>query len=242
LVALAETLRDIPRQTAETLIVTHWSKIKGRPLFTQAALYVSTDKTRELAASAIKENPNGASFAFVGSFFGIRTSGLAERLTPEHLESLNPYLNHLDSMTISEMISHCGERGELAWARQNLLPEFERRRTEADPHDDSKDLSIIERAVVEWMPSIQQEYARLEKIASDSKHAQFQLELFSKDVLKRGESLEQFCLTVRNWLQSQPTIDSPNVFAFVIRQWGRRSDLPALKAAYDGLEGRPNNT
>ncbi len=42
----AHVIRDIPPSVAEKLLVQYLEKLRVRPLFVQAALYVSTDRTR----------------------------------------------------------------------------------------------------------------------------------------------------------------------------------------------------
>ena len=129
-----------------------WDKARTRPLFVQAALYLSTEQTRSLAADALPQLGSDA-FNYIDDFFGLRTSGLVDRLTIAHLESLRPHLLLLSNTTIAHMIEFCGRYGYLEWAGTYLLPECKRREEESAATGGGERASVIERVVRYWMPS-----------------------------------------------------------------------------------------
>jgi len=225
----AHTIRDIPAATAEKLLGEYWEKVRPRPLFVQAALYVSTDRTRKLAAGAL-EGADKKTFEHIGSFFGFRTSGLVDRLSLKHLESLRPHLGLMDDMTVAEVVDFCGKHELLTWARTYVLPECERRRAQVGGKQSP---SIIERCISQWMPSKEHIFAQLDQPNGEDRHLEFRLEFLSKEFLERGDSIDSFCDITREWFSVAPSIARLPILATVIQYWGRRSDLPFLHSAYE---------
>lgn len=229
---LAHVVRDIPAAIAEKLLVEYWEKLRSRPLFVQAALYVSTDRTRKLAASAL-EGADEKTFDHIGSFFGFMTSGLVDRLSMEHLESLRPHVGLMDDMTVAEVVDFSGKHGLLSWARRYILPECERRRAQSSSVDGVQRPGFIERCISQWMPSREDIFAQLDQLKGDDQHLEFRLEFVSKAFLERGDSIDSFCDITQEWFNVAPSIARLSVLATVIQYWGRRSDLPFLQSAYE---------
>jgi hypothetical protein len=228
---LAHVIRDIPPAIAEKLLVEYWEKLRPRPLFLQAALYVSTGLTRKLAADALGADKK--TFDHIGSFFGFMTSGLVDRLSMKHLESLRPHLGLMDDMTVAEVVDFCAKHGLLAWARTYVLPECERRRAQSSSVDGEQRPGFIERCISQWMPSKEDILAQLDQLKGEDRHLEFRLELLSKAFLERGDSIDSFCDRTREWFNVEPSITRLLVLATVIQYWGRRSDLRFLHSAYE---------
>ncbi|MGB9067351.1 MAG: ATP-binding protein [Candidatus Acidiferrales bacterium] len=232
--SLAHVIRDIPAAGGENLLAEYWEKLRARPLFVQAALYVSTDRTRKLAAGAL-EDADKNTFEHIGSFFGFMTSGLVDRLSMKHLESLRPYFRLMDDMTIAEIVDFCGKHGLLTWARTYVLPECERRRGQYSLDGDQQRPGYIESYISQWMPSKENIFAQLDQMKGEDQHLVFRLELLSKAFLERGDSIDSFCDITREWFSVEPSIARLPVLATVIQYWGRRSDLPFLDSAYESV-------
>jgi len=232
---LAHILRDIPPAIAEKLLIRYWDKLNTRSLFVQVALYLSTDHTRSLAASELQHADKDV-FKHIGSFFGLMTSGLVDRLSLKHLESLRPHLALVDDMTVSEIIDFCGKYGHLKWAETYLLPEYERRRGEQTAVSNGQKTGIIERSVLRWMPSKNQIFAQLDEIETEEMRNVFRLEILSEAFVERGDSLDKFCGIAREWFDIAPSARRLRLLATVIQYWGRRSELPFLESAYESQQ------
>jgi hypothetical protein len=228
---LAHTLRDIPTAVSEALLIRHWEKARVRPLFVQVALYLSTEQSRQLAADALLGNLVNP-LDHLGSFFGFATSGLVDRLSTDHLDSLAPHLSLLSDGTVADMIEFCGRHGHLNWARSHLTSEITRRRQVEHEDDESKKAGILERVVSHWMPSSEQIAKQFDWIADNPQHAHFQLELFWDRFSEQGSSTEEFCQAARNWFDSNRSESRLLVLRVVMEYWGKRSDLPHLESAY----------
>lgn len=234
-VHLAHVLRDIPVPVSEKLLVDYWEKLRARPLFVQAALYLSTDKTRALASTALQDADKEL-LKFIDGFFGFMSLGLSDRLSLQHLESLRPYLALMDHMAIGDLIDFCGRHSYLAWAETYLLPEYERRRSESAGVEGSRETAIIEHYVVRWMPSKSQLFAQLDDLAAkELGTAIFLLQHLSEDFSARGATLESLCTTAREWFGRNPIAERLPLFAAVIQYWGTRPNLVPLGAAYHSM-------
>jgi hypothetical protein len=161
---LAHVLRDIPPERGERLLTRYWDGLKTRPLFIQLALYLSTVRSRSLAASALQQGGKDV-LKHVDYFFGLTTLGLVDKLSLKHLESLRPHLALLSDMAVSHIIEFCGKYGHLRWAETHLLPEYERRRREQTEVNNGQNAGIIKRSVLQWMPSTRDIFAQLLRIA-----------------------------------------------------------------------------
>ena len=228
---IAHTLRDIPAAVSEALLIKYWEKARVRPLFVQLALYLSTEQSRQLAADALPGNLVNP-FDHIDSFFGFTTSGLVDRLSTVHLDSLAPHLSLLSDGALADMIEFCGRHGHLSWARSHLMSEITRRRQAEHADDESKKAGILERVVSHWMPSREQIAKEFDRIASNAQHAHFQLELFWDRFSEQGGSTEEFCVAAQNWFDSNRSESRLPVLGLVIEYWGKRSDLPHLESAY----------
>jgi hypothetical protein len=228
---LAHTLRDIPAAVSEALLIQHWEKARVRPLFVQLALYLSTEQTLQLAADALLGNLVNP-LEHIDSFFGFSTSGLVDRLSTVHLDSLAPHLSLLSDGTLADMIEFCGRHGHLSWAKSHLASEITRRSQVEHVDNENMKGGVLERVVSQWMPSREQISKEFDWIASNEEHAHFQLELFWERFGEQGGSTEEFCQAARNWFDSNRSESHLLVFGVVIQYWGKRSDLPHLESAY----------
>ena len=199
---LAHVIRDIPPAVAEKLLAKYWEKLQVRPLFVQAALYVSTDQTRTLAGSALRD-VSTHTLEHIGSFFGFMTSGLVDRLSVKHLESLHPHLGLLDDMTIAEIVDFSGKNGLLVWAKTFVLPECEHRRAKYLSAERPPSLAFIDRCVSQWMPSKKDLSAQFDRLEGEPGHLAFRIELLLQEFLGRGDSSRYFvqhsARVVRAW-------------------------------------------
>jgi len=139
---VSELLTKIPVQDAETLLVDHWNILGYSPRFVQAALYLSTKKSLDLAAVSIKQCPPEVNlFEHIGMFFGF----MSERrnfLTQTKLNSLIPYIDRLSERDLGEAMEACARLGMPEWGKEHVvnLSENYRRRYNPSDGDLMKDL------------------------------------------------------------------------------------------------------
>jgi hypothetical protein len=225
---LVHTLRDIPVETAERLLTRLWPKAQGRPLFIQLALYLSTPKTREMAAEALR-NPPEKVFEHIDDTFGFMLSPVVDRLTIVQLESLLPFLSQMSDSSFWEMIEFCGRHAHLPWAQKHLQQELDRRKKTERPKGDKDLLSHITST---WMPSEEQLLAEFDWIANHPQHIEFQLERSAERFVEQGGSIETFCGDAKRWFETSTSNERLHLLAVTVQYWGKRTDLPYLESAY----------
>jgi hypothetical protein len=229
---LAHTLRDIAPAVAEALLIKHWKEARVRPLFVQLALYLSTERSRKLAADVLLEKLVDP-LMHVNYFFGFSTSGLVDRLGTVQLDSLVPHLSLLSDGTVADMVEFCGGHGHLSWAKNHLTSEITRRKEME--HKEKNEAGVLERVVSHWMPSREQIFNRFDQIASNKQHSHLQLQHFLEEFIEQGGSAEEFCQAARSWFDSNRLESRLLVLGVVVEYWGKRSDIPDLESAYATL-------
>jgi hypothetical protein len=228
---LAHTLRDIPVCDAEPLLLKHWPSLSRKPLFIQAALYLSTLESRARAAESIRSlGMKREIFEHVSFFFGFMNSGLSDGLSVLHLDSLRPFLPCLDSMCIHDMLEFCRRHGYWDWALEVLQPECSRRAKAAETREHNK---------FDWDPNLSKWYfptdadllealGRAEK--ADPRQRFADLWRWSHEFLERGDSLTRLFRIAKEWLGVSPSLERYKMVASLIEEHGTRSHLKILQA------------
>jgi hypothetical protein len=229
--ALARVIRDIPVVDGEALLLQHWAILGSRKQFVQAALHVSSERTRELARQSIadwrgEDDPfDRIDRYFFTGFYKIRPD---DRLSLRQLEGLAPCVNRLSSQMLGEMLDFCGKRGYFDFARISLLPEGRRRLAQSQSPD--QESGWLYRSLRDWFPTQQELTEELTRFAGADQFQQgFQVERMVERFLKTDQPLEVLFETLEAWLTELPDKDRFTVSATVVRNWGKRSSLSILE-------------
>ena len=229
--ALARVIRDIPTKDGEALLLLNWDVLGHRRQFVQAALHVSSKRTRELAQQSIdgwrgEDDP----FEHIDRYFftGFYKMRPDDRLSLRQLEGLAPYVNRLSSQMLGEMLDFCGKRGYFEFARISLLPEGRRRSAQYQSPDQED--GWLYRSLRDWFPTQQELIEELTRFAgTDQFQRGFQVERMVERFLKTDQPLEGLFETLENWLAGSPTETHFGVSATVVRYWGKRRHLSILE-------------
>ena len=229
--SLSEVLRDIPVRDGERLLLKHWQYLSHKPLFVQVALYLSTSKSRECAARSIHSlGMKAETFQHISHFFGFMTTGLSDRLSVSHLESLKPFLPGLDSSCMRQMLEFCRRHGFWGWASEVLQPECSRRAKAAETRTHNK---------FDWDPHLSKSFfptdpdllGRLDHAETiESSHRSAELWRWSHEFLERGDSHTRLFDIAGGWLGASPSCERYKMVASLIKEHGTRSHLGLLEA------------
>jgi hypothetical protein len=117
----SELIMELPPEIAEPIIVKHWDKLKLNPEFFQAALFVSTEKTRKLAAESFKQNSDKHKMLrYFDMHFGFSVEGRSHKIEEKHLKSIEPYLKYMDNQQLSLLWWECNRHKFFEWRRNHL--------------------------------------------------------------------------------------------------------------------------
>ncbi|MGO8786319.1 MAG: hypothetical protein ACLQVL_02900 [Terriglobia bacterium] len=228
---LAEILRDIPVHDGQRLLFKHWPGLCRKPLFIQAALYLSTAESRARAAESIHSpDMKPDVFKHLSYFFGFNMAELSDRLSILHLEAVRPYLTCLDPMCVRDMLEFCRRRGYWGWAIEVLQPECLRRAKSAEKRPYNKfdwDFHLSE-----WFfPTDTDLLGRLDHAETvEPRHRRGELWRWSHGFLERGDSVSRLFRIAKVWLNASPSIVRYKMVANLIEEQGTRSDLEILHA------------
>ncbi len=236
---LAEVLRDIPVEDAQRLLLRYWEGLRLRPCFIQAALYLSTDVTRARAAESLRDKRVSAeTFEYIEYFFGFHILGLMDRLSMEHLVSLEPYLSDLRTMCVDRMVDFCGERGLAEWATRHLRPECLRRMESGAAED--KEIAMLSRSITDWLPTDDELLQSLNQIerTEDATFQAYELERWSEMFVKRGDAAQRMPKIIGFWLGQSSTESRFSLACSAIERCGKRKFLDVLRAQPLARESR----
>jgi hypothetical protein len=230
---LAHALRDIPAEPSERLLLKHWPKLDGIPLFIQTALYVSTEDSRQTAAEALAAVDRSINaFEHVGQFFGFKTLGLQDRLRIKHVESLGPYLGRIDAFTVFDIAEWCFRNDYRFWAIQNLKPVCEQRLKEPGKRNE-RDSSMIRHTRARWFPAGEDLFAHFDAAeGSDDPSRLFQLERLFDEYLDAGGTAKRFFQVLESWVSQAPSERRRVTALAALQIRGGRSDLELLCACF----------
>jgi len=229
--ALARVIRDIPVVDGEALLVQHWDILGSRKQFVQAALHVSSERTRGLAKQSIADW-RGADDPFdrIDRYFftGFYKILPDDRLSLRQPEGLAPYVNRLSVRMLGELLDFCGKRGYFDFARTSLLPECRSRLANSQSPDQED--GWLRRSLRDWFLTRQELAEELSRIvAMEEIHRGFQVELMLERFLKTDQPLEVLFEMLEAWLTEAPDKDRFGVSATIVRYWGKRGHLRILE-------------
>lgn len=230
---LAQCLRDIPISDSLRLLLKHWNRIRFRALFIQVALYLGTDETRSLAKQSLRAGASEMEvFRYIDFFFGFRTEGLSDRLGLRQLESLRPYLHHLNALCLDEIIEYCHAHDYWGWALQHLRPECTRRIVPAREADGEQQriISVTRR----WFPTDQDLLAEFDGFENtESSQQAFSVWFWFERRSGRDITSERCFALLEQWVKDSPTPARCLVAAAIVRNRGQRPALNILRSHCD---------
>ncbi len=213
---VSELIMRLPPGIAERLLVTHWEHLRFSPRFVQAALYVASPHLRELVWATICECPSAAKmFEHIDSHFGIKTLGHPGVTRLEQVESLIPYLDHIDEFVIYHFWELCNERRWMKLRREYLDARLGKWRTNAGLDDATLLAELDKELTYERVP-----------------HLDFWVEKH----LDSGRRMESIFGILRKWLRSNRTTKGLEVAASVVTHAGTRADVDLLNEGNDHSE------
>lgn len=237
---VTDTLRDIPRADAETLLLRHWDGLARKPLAIQLALYLATPDTRARAAESIELlGKDRTIFQYISFFFGFTTSELSDRLTIEQLESLQPWIECLDGICIAQMCQFCRTHGYWDWALRFLRQEFFRRCEEARQQG-KEDRPFISGSLKEYFPTDQDLLSDLDQLERNPP-SNSDLWFWSERFITRGDPPERMFQILEDWVKNAPSIHRYRIASSLVRDRGSRSHLRMLQSCtdlYENAEGQ----
>lgn len=236
--ALARVIRDIPLADGEALLVEHWNILGERKEFVQAALHVSSERTRELARQSLA-NWNSADdpFDHIDRYFftGFYKISPDDRLSLRQVEGLVPYINRLSARMLGELLDFCGKRGYFDFLRNYLLSTCRSRLINSEASDIEE--GWLRRSLRDWAPTCQELADELNHIvAMEERHWGIQIELMLERFLRADQPLEVLFESLEAWLTEMPDHNRFRVSALVVKYWGKRGDLRILESSSFALE------
>jgi len=206
---LGTVLFRIPRDDAEQLLDAYWEKVGSHSKFFQAALYIGTPLTEELAEGVYEDSDNPAGLlSRLDMNFGFKTSGRSQLISERHLHSLEPYLTDIQDMDLARIVEKAYELGMEDWATDHVRPHLsEDLRQNHFPTEDDllEELNEVrdteEKDIRGWMTRFEQRQT--------SKSNVFEI--------------------MEERLQSDPTVETYKTFVEIVKNWGRREELEILE-------------
>ena len=229
--ALARMIRDIPLADGEALLVEQWKILGARKEFVQAALHVSSERTRELARQSLANwNSSDDPFDHIDRYFftGFYKISPDDRLSLRQIEGLAPYFSRLNARMLGQLLDFCGKRGYFDFLHNHLLSECRSRLTNSEASDIEE--GWLRRSLRDWAPTRQELADELNHIAAmEEGHWGIQIELMLERFLKADRPLKVLFESLRAWLKETPDQTRFRVSALVVRYWGDRGDLGMLE-------------
>lgn len=207
-----EMLMRLPANTAESLLVRHWSRLRRSSSYIHAALYVATAPLRELVAQTLAECPDPAEcLRFLVMHFGYKTTGHPGIRSLAQMEAIAPYLGYLSEMDISNLWEVCNERGWYAYRKTHLDQHLRPDGRDAIYLDDARAHASLDKEMLQYP------YVRI----GDWVDA----------FVVTGASLDSVMELMGDWLEKQSDPKALSLVADALVEKGRRSHLPILAKA-----------
>ena len=214
----AEILMWRPTSESEQILLKHWDHLQFAPRFVQAALFVATPKLVPLVNQAIASSPKPEEiFRFLHMRFGLTDKSHPGVTRRAQIEALLPHLDRLDEASISSLWACCNVRGWRDLRAMHLDARLEPRSREASYVADAAAFSelddIVSRTRIPW------------------------IDLWMKDYLKSGASLDEIVDVIGRWLAKRNDTPAQRATALALGRFGQRRHLKLLEAmAADTIE------
>lgn len=200
---------------ADRMLAKHWEHLRFSSHFVQAALYVATPTSLNLAREALSHCHNASEMLkYIDHHFGIKQSGHPGVSRIEQVEALIPYLDYLSPIAIHSFWTLCNERGWLDFRRTHLDARLE---------GQWREVTLLDKAGT---------FADLDDEVAKG-HSGW-VNIWIERHLRQGERLENIFSVMGDWLSGRRTIAALEFVAAAVVHAGRRQDLALLRV--DGIE------
>jgi hypothetical protein len=203
---VAPVLMGYPPESIESILVKHWDHVGDSPKFIEAALFAATNRTKQLAASAIQALPEPREvFKCMSMDFGITQCRGVYITRREQIEALAPYVNLIPEHDLVLIAEQCNRLGWID-TRKRVF-------------DDA----------LAALPSGWNSERACEMLDDMAKHEHRWVRHEVDQVLGKGISWPDLLSDLTRWLESRQSIDALSFVAEAIEYKGSRADLAALK-------------
>lgn len=210
---VAPILMGYPPESIESILVKHWDHVGDSPQFIQAALFAATNRTKQLAASAIQALPEPCeAFKYIATDFGIKRRHGVSVTRREQIEALAPYISLISEHDLERLAGQCNSVG---WIDT-------RKRVFGD---------VLATLPSQW--NSERACEMLDDIANRG-HRWMRHEV--DRILETGTSWPDLLSDLSRWLESRQSINVLSFVAEAIAYKGSRADLVALKP-FPGMDG-----
>jgi hypothetical protein len=199
-----ELLMGLAAERAEELLLKHWDHLRFSPYFVQAALYVATPHLTEAAAATVSECPYPkALLAHVATHYGYKTNGRAGVTRLASVQSLVPYLDHLDDLDILHLWEICNDHGWFELRRQHIDSRLKLNRRALMYVDDNRALAHLDDLLTEGRP--------------------FWADHWVDGFLETGVSANHLMLLIQRWIGIKRDLSALELAAGIVVHVGNRS-------------------
>lgn len=214
----SELLTRLKSLIAERLLKKHWHHLCFSPCFVQAALYVATPISCDLARESISQCPDpGKMLEHIHFQLGIKIIGHPGITDIRQLEVLVPYLEYIAPMDIHFIWDYCNSRGWFEFRRMHLDNRLQGQWGRHAFADKAEIFSELDKEVA-------------------NKHTAYRVRFWIDDYIKQGEQHIKIFDLLREWAEERHTIAALEVVAEAIVYAGKRADIDLLH--FDGIEPR----
>jgi hypothetical protein len=221
--AAIHTLRDVPADVAERLIVTNWDAIHNRPYAIAAALYLARNSTVTLARSALQLDSNPTNtLRHAGDYFGFHLQGYSEKITSQHLDVVRPLLPLFDDHDLADVARFCRSYSYIDWAHENLIPVCRRRLADGDH-------AFLATIVRQLFPTDDELISDLDRMAAGDERAGFEVQFWADRFNERSDDPGRMSQLLEHWLGKAPPSSKFRIAALAIRHQGSRRSLQVLR-------------
>lgn len=216
---LSERLIELPASEARRLIAKHWDHLGSSSRFVQAALFVESEVTRDLAGQRLAASPDPAELLdYLDHHWQIGGTSNKGRLTLSRVRALEPYLNLLSDSCLHSLWIACNLEGHFVWRREHL-----------DCRVDFKHYGI--RLITR--DGLKEELTQLETQDPQRSWRTHWMEEFSE----LGSSMNEAFEVLGEWLSERRTQSALELAAESLAERGTRAALQVLQ-----VEGAPTGT
>lgn len=207
---VSEIIARLAPKVASDILEKHWSHLKTSHCFVAAALFVATPACTALVAEAVHQHSNPKElFEFMSHVWRVGGREERNRLSPDRLAAVLPYLDHLSDHDLHSLWSACNVDGYQDWRRQHL------------------DARLAESWKAVCAVNDEDLFPELDRIAA-SDHRRTHHFWFDR-FQERGDPPDRPLRVIEKWLDSRGTLEAFEVAASCVVEGGTRKDLKLLE-------------
>lgn len=206
----AELLIAIPAADAEVILGKHWSHLRFRKEFVQAALRIATDKTCLLAGQVLASCPSPRDLLrYIASKMATIRRGREQPVEQLHLDALRPFLQLLHPNDLHSLWDICNRQRYFAFRRAYIDPLL-------SPED------RLRHGV-----GVEGKFAKLDHELTHGGGPFWIKHEFERAEIA-GETWAEFLTVLLQWAQARGSLEALKVVAEAIAQFGSRAELAVL--------------